>query len=711
MRILSMTIQNEPDVVLTRQRAREIAGLLGFSIQEQTHIATAVSEIARNAFMYAGGGKVEFLLEGETVPQIMLISISDRGPGIPALQAIFAGAYQSKTGMGFGITGARRLMDQLEIETKPGQGTTVHLKKLVSRQTPLMTAERVTQIAGELAQRHSSDPFAEIQQQNQELLRILEELRARQEDLLRLNRELEDTNRGVMALYAELDEKADHLRRADELKTRFLSNMSHEFRTPVNSILALSRLLLDRNDGDLTPEQEKQATFIRKAADTLSDLINDLLDIAKIEAGKVTIWPTDFAVSELFSTLRGMLRPLLLNNAVNLVFEEPENIPTLYTDDSKVSQILRNFLSNALKFTELGEVRVSASLMANGEAVVFSVADTGIGIAPEDQETIFHEFTQLEHPLQKRVKGTGLGLPLCKKLAELLGGSVSVQSTLGVGSTFSTTIPLHYQTPPSYIDAVETQWELDPTRLPVLIIEDKVQEQFIYEKFLKGSRFQAIPAYSLREAQQVMLRVRPCAIVLDILLSGRDSWIFLSQIKADETTKDIPILVVTTVVDQRKGLVLGADAYAVKPVGRAWLLEELTRLTGQPQLPLVLIVDDEEISRYVLKQFIIGTSCVISEAETGLEGLRRAREEQPQIIFLDLSMPGLDGYQFLQQLKADPATKDIPVVVSTAKVLNEEEWTQLSATTAAVLPKATLSRETVTKTIKSIFAEGSQSRI
>src|SRR5262249_55958837 len=185
---------------------------------------------------------------------------------------------------------------------------------------------------------------------------------------------------------------------------------------------------------------------------------------------------------------------------------------------------------------------------------------------------------------------------------------------LGVGSTFSTTIPLHYQSPPSYIDAVEPQWELDPARLPVLIIEDKVQEQFIYKKFLNGSRFQVVPAYSLREAQQAIVRVRPRAIILDILLSGRDSWTFLSQIKTDETTKDIPILVVSTVVDQRKGLVLGADAYAVKPVERAWLLEELTWLTGQPQLPLVLIVDDEEISRYVLKQFIVGTPCVISEA-------------------------------------------------------------------------------------------------
>jgi signal transduction histidine kinase/CheY-like chemotaxis protein len=535
-------------------------------------------------------------------------------------------------------------------------------------------------------------------------MRTLEELRVRQEELLRLNRELEDTNRGVVALYAELDEKADHLRRADELKTRFLSNMTHEFRTPVNSILALSRLLLARTDGDLNAEQTKQVTFIRKSADTLSELINDLLDIAKIEAGKVTIHPKEFAVPELFSSLRGMLRPLLLTEAIDLVFEDAEQLPVLYTDESKVSQILRNFLSNALKFTERGEVRVSASFTTEGEAIVFSVTDTGIGIAPEDQEKIFHEFTQLENPAQKRVKGTGLGLPLCKKLAELLGGSVSVQSTPGVGSTFSTTIPLHYSRI-SLTAAVrgEIQWELDPLRVPVLIIEDDRETQFIYEKYLSGSRFQAIPVYSLAEARRVLLQVRPILIVLDILLRGQDTWAFLSQMKTEETTKDIPILVLTTVEDQRKGLVLGADAYVLKPIDRAGFLEELSRLINQPPSPLVLVVDDEEISRYILRQFFIGTPYILSEAETALEGLRRAREERPQIIFLDLNMPELSGYQFLELLQIDPLTKDIPVVVSTAKDLSKEEWSQLATRTAAILPKAELSSEMVTRTLKTVL--------
>jgi signal transduction histidine kinase len=272
-----------------------------------------------------------------------------------------------------------------------------------------------------------------------------ERLRQRQEELERLNQDLKDINRGMVGLYAELDEKARELRRADEIKTRFLSNISHEFRTPLNSIFALSGLLLERADGELTSEQEKQVGFIRKAADSLLDLVNDLLDLSKIRAGKIEVHPVEFDAATLFSALRGMLRSLQVNPAVTLVFEEPEGIPSLYTDEGKVSQVLRNFISNALKFTERGEVRVSTCHDQESGTVTFSVRDTGVGIAYEDQERIFEEFTQLANPAQSQFKGTGLGLPLCRKLAELLAGRIDLESELGVGSKFSVTVPVRYQ--------------------------------------------------------------------------------------------------------------------------------------------------------------------------------------------------------------------------------------------------------------------------
>jgi Signal transduction histidine kinase len=253
--------------------------------------------------------------------------------------------------------------------------------------------------------------------------------------------ELEETNRGVLALYAELDAQADQLREATELKSRFLAYMSHEFRTPINSIRSITRLLLDRVDGPLSAEQEKQVAFIQQNAIEFAEMVDDLLDLAKVEAGRVEISPAWFEMVDLFSALRGMFKPVLINPAVNLVFEEPQEVVKLYTDHRKLSQILRNFISNALKFTPRGEVRVCASFDAEGR-VTFTVADTGIGIAPEFHEAIFEDFSQLQSPLHKKLRGTGLGLALSKRLAELLGGRVALQSEPGKGSVFSLTIPV-----------------------------------------------------------------------------------------------------------------------------------------------------------------------------------------------------------------------------------------------------------------------------
>src|SRR5690606_9047399 len=251
----------------------------------------------------------------------------------------------------------------------------------------------------------------------------VEELR-RENELLRA--ELEETNQGVLALYAELDTQAEQLRQASDLKRRFLSYMSHEFRTPLGSIRSITRLLSDELDGPLSPEQHKQIMFISGAAMELSEMVDDLLDLAKIEAGRITISPAWFDMFDLFSALRGMFRPILDGDSVDLIFEEPKGIPRLYTDDKKLAQILRNFISNALKFTQQGEVRVSAR--------------TGI---PESlHRMLFEDFVQIDSRLQKRLRGTGLGLSLCKRFAALLGGSVGLESKPGVGSTFFVIIPL-----------------------------------------------------------------------------------------------------------------------------------------------------------------------------------------------------------------------------------------------------------------------------
>ncbi len=569
--IVTMAIEREADIVAIRQRARRLAELLGFDRQSQTRIATAVSEIARNALTYGRGGRADFILDESDAPQVMLIRISDKGPGIADLAAVLEGRYQSPVGMGVGITGARRLLDHFRIESGSA-GTVVELGQRMPYSAAPVTRDSLAAIVRTMNQDRDDDPLVALRQQNQELMQSLEEVQRRQDESSRLTSELNDTNRGVVALYAELDERAEQLRIASETKSRFLSNMSHEFRTPLNSIMALSRLLLDAVDGDLNDEQRRQLGYIRKSAQDLLDLVNDLLDLAKVEAGKVDVRPVDFRVGDLFSTLRGALKPLRDASAVELIFDSTNDIPDLWTDEGKVAQILRNFISNALKFTERGNVHVSAHYDPTQERVVFVVADTGIGIAPADQECIFEEFHQVPSGMQERTKGTGLGLPLSRRLAELLHGEIWVESEPGIGSRFYLNIPRHFA--------------LRPT---------------------PG----AAPADAARKR--------------------------------------------------------------------------------------VLLIDDDETFRYVLRQIVIDQpQYEFIEAIDGEQGLECVRESRPDLVVLDLHMPKVDGFEVLRNLRADPATDRLPIIISTSQRLDADLMAQLPEGTP-VLAKNMISRQLVTQ--------------
>ncbi|MCU7495676.1 MAG: response regulator [Ignavibacteria bacterium] len=700
--IITLRIKYEEDLVLARQRARHISSLLGFENREQTAIATSVSELVRNAYNYAQGGAVEFSVSDKPLPQMLQIKVSDKGPGISRLDDILQGRYRSESGMGLGILGTRRLMDSFDIKSVPGKGTTVTIGKYLPQQKAPIAPEAMRRITDELIKKEPQSPLEEIQMQNQELLRTLEEIKRRQEELERLNLELEETNRGVVALYAELDEKAEHLQRINEAKARFLSNMSHEFKTPLNSIIALVRLLQEHIDGSLTDEQEKQVSFIRKSAEDLSDLVNDLLDIAKVESGKTTVKPVEFAVSDLFSTLRGMLRPLLTNPEVNLVFEEPVSVPLIFNDEAKISQVLRNFISNALKFTLKGEVRVRVEASENGRYVTFSVADTGIGIAQKDQEFIFEEFSQVESELQKKVKGTGLGLPLSKKLAELLGGSVYLKSSPGAGSTFYARFPIGL----AFSDedqSVQIIPDITAEESTVLIIEDNEAMHLIYEKYLKGTGFNVKTAKSIEEAKAVLEKTIPDVIILDILLPGENTWQFLTELKSGGRFKNIPVLVASVIDEEERGLALGADDYCVKPIERSWLLKKLQTLKSHRKLARILIIDDEAIARYILKEMLPQGKFEVIEAENGKTGLEKAQFYKPDMIFLDIIMPDFTGFEVLDKLKAEPGTKDIPVIINTSKDMDPDEIARLNRSAAAVLGKKDISKARMASQVRDIL--------
>ncbi|MBK7865057.1 MAG: response regulator [Archangiaceae bacterium] len=543
---------------------------------------------------------------------------------------------------------------------------------------------------------------------NREVARQKRELQEKHDELRETHRRLSDSNKGVLALTSELEERADALRHNAEVKARLVANVSHEFRTPLHTVMGLSKLLLDPRGDALSDEQKKQVGFIRTAAEELSAMVNDMLDLSKTEAGKVTLKPERFTGPEFISSLRGMLRPLLTSDSkVSLEFESGDDV-RLESDRGKVAQVVRNLVSNALKFTETGEVRVSVKKA--GDHVAFKVSDTGIGIAPENLEVIFEEFTQIDNPLQKKTKGTGLGLTLCRRLAEMLSGTLEVESQLGKGSVFTLTIPAVHPE----VREMETlrSRPLDPARAPVLVVEDDRKTIFIYERYLSMGGLQVVPARTIDEARTLLQTVRPSAIVLDVMLENETSWSFLADLKRNPETSDIPVLVVTVTGKAQKARALGADEFWLKPIDQDKLLRKLKGITTQNVPARVLVIDDDEKARYLMRQLLQGTPYTLAEAETGKQGTELARQVRPSVIFLDFLLKEMTAFDVLDDLKSDPRTRGIPVVIITSHVLDAGERERLAANTEAIVSKEALSRELAINRIRdALHKAGTQTRL
>ena len=699
--LYTLQLRKEQDVVEARQRTRDIAALLGFENREQIRLATATSEMARNAFRYARNGKITFHLASDH-PQAFEIEVSDSGPGISNLETILEGRYKSETGLGIGIIGTKRLMDRFDIHSGPG-GTTVRMKKRLPETASFLTEKKAHDLI-ERMKRQPQSPYAEIERQNQELLKTMEELRKRQEELAILNRELEDTNRGVVALYAELDDRADFLKRASETKRAFFSNISHEFKTPLNSIISLSRMLLERIDGDLTPEQEKQVLFIAEASQILSDMVSDLLDIAKVEAGRVKVRVKSFAIAELFSALKGMLKPLLADNtSVDLVFENTAGAAMLKTDEGKVSQVLRNFISNAIKFTPRGTITVIASLVEGN--VRFEVRDTGIGIAPENHEKLFEEFNQVENPLQEKFRGTGLGLPLSRNLAILLGGRAWVESQLGHGASFFAEFPVVYR------GEAPLQGELQArefNRTPVLLVDDNAESFTAVEPHFRNSEFQLVHVDTLERAGRWLSLHTPAAIIANLYLQGSFIGTFFKTYKKNlGKGSKMPIIAASMYDDAAKATLSGADLFFRKPYEPAMLMREIRRLTEMEQPKRLLVVDDNEVTRYILRQLLDQPWLTLAEARNGEESLKQIEAGHPDAVILDLTMPGMGGMEVLERLRSQAETRALPVIVYTSKALSDKERGRIEQLNAAVLSKNAIATTlTPTKLLETLAGFG-----
>ncbi len=514
-------------------------------------------------------------------------------------------------------------------------------------------------------------------------------------ELAARNRELSESHQGIASLLAELQDRADQTQHDSEIKGRLVANLSHELRTPLHSILGLTQLLSNGIDGALTGEQDKQVRFIRSSAEDLLALVNDVLDLGKLDADQQQLRIEGFDVQSFLASLRGVLRPLVPADVpVELQVIEPAGAPIeIETDRTKLSQIVRNLVSNAIKFTERGEVRVTAEQV--GDRIILRVTDTGIGIAPEDHERVFEEYGQIESHLQKRLKGTGLGLPLARKLAARLGGMLHLDSEIGRGATFTLDIPARHEEAKEMRALVERSRQKSPGAASILVVEDDRHSLFLYERYLVTAGFHVLPARTIADAQELMKHHRPAAIVLDVMLEGDSSWSFLADLKSNPETQDIPVLVVTITNREDKARALGADEFWLKPVDQDRLLRKLREMSERSHVAMtrVLVIDDDDKARYIIRRHLEGSPYKLFEASNGADGVQLARDQHPNVILLDFLLGGSTAFDVIDDLKADPCTRGIPVVVVTSHVLDAYEQKRLLAEASSVISKQNLSRE------------------
>jgi GAF domain-containing protein/CheY-like chemotaxis protein len=498
-------------------------------------------------------------------------------------------------------------------------------------------------------------------------------------------------------LYEEQRQATEKLREVDKLKSQFLANMSHELRTPLNSIIGFSRVILKGIDGPISDLQQQDLSAINSAGQHLLNLINDVLDISKIEAGKMELaLEENVNLFDLLNSAMSYAVGLTKDKPLKLVKEFTPDLPAVRADPTKLRQVVINFLSNASKFTEQGSITLRAKEQIGPDGtpeVRVSVIDTGAGIAPEDQARLFQPFIQVDGSLTRKVGGTGLGLSISKRLIEMHGGRVELESTVGVGSIFSVILPLPYVKLPEIPQIVGQH--------VILAVDDDRQVINLYERYLTGQGYQVIALTDPNQAVAKAIEIQPYAITLDIMMPNRNGWQILEDLKSDPQTHNIPVIVCSIVDNQDKGFSLGAADYLTKPVLQDDLIQALARLNGDGSIRDVLVIDDDEDDlRLVEKILQDGDQYQVRTANGGPQGLNAIYEKAPHAIILDLMMPELDGFSLLETIRSNANFRDIPVIIFTAGDLSEEQKMHLAEMSQQMIYKNAFEEEDLLKSIQ-----------
>ena len=512
---------------------------------------------------------------------------------------------------------------------------------------------------------------------------------------------------GLMGLYHDISEITRARQVAEEAssaKSQFLANMSHELRTPLNAIIGYSEMLeeevADLGHQELAPDLQK----IRSAGKHLLALINDILDLSKIEAGKTELFLEEFAVAEMVRDVATTIHPLVEKNANRLVVEAEES-GAMYADLTKVRQMLLNLLSNACKFTEKGTITLAVERgtgEAGAEELRFRVSDSGIGMTPPQMAKIFEAFAQAEASTSRKYGGTGLGLAITKQFSRMMGGDVEVESQPGQGSSFTIRLPARTPTPAAAGSRRESDRAGAGSAGTVLVIDDNAEARDLITRFLTDEGFRIVEAAGGEAGLALAREIHPDAITLDVLMPGMDGWAVLGALKADPTLADIPVLMLSVMEDRNLGFALGASEYLTKPLDRE-RLRRLLKKYRRDGASDVLIVEDDRPTRDLLRRLLETEGWSVEEAGNGQAGLEAVRRRAPSLILLDLMMPVMDGCQFAAELRRHEAWRGIPVIVLTAKDLTPEDRRALNGDVQGMLQKGAVSREELLRQIHDLM--------
>ncbi len=551
-----------------------------------------------------------------------------------------------------------------------------------------------------------------VEERTTKLSQALQKLRHTQVQLLKQKQELEIRVKTRTAELAKSMEEAQKARaeaeNANQSKSQFLANMSHELRTPMNAIIGYSEMLMeeaeDLGQEAFIPDLQK----IHGAGKHLLSLINDILDLSKIEAGRMELYLEDFEIATLVNDVVATINPLVVKNGNNLTINCAENLGIMHADLTKVRQSLFNLLSNASKFTENGTITLTVSRQNIDERdwIQFQVSDTGIGMTPEQMGRLFQAFTQADASTTRKYGGTGLGLAITKKFCQMMGGDIMVESLSGKGSTFTVQLPVEVEKLTKVETPEQPQGDSPSDRQStILVIDDDPTIHDLMKRFLTKQGFQVRTANNGLEGLRLAKELQPEAITLDVMMPGMDGWAVLAALKADPETAHIPAIVMTIVDDQNLGYALGAADYILKPINRNQLMSVLQKYGASQSPNSILVVEDDPINREMLRRQLEKDNWQVIAVENGREALEAIATHPPRLIISDLMMPEMDGFELVHELRQSPRWRSIPVIVLTAKELTETDRQKLYGHVEKIFQKGSYQRQALLAEVHDLLAE------